>query len=528
MASTLHELLSLAAERFPDHVAVIESKTTLNYSELYRCSLALAQDLLAAGIKPGERVGLSIAKSADAIAAAYGIMMAGACYVPIDPFIPPERAVRIAKNVDMRAIVTTVNQLGTLVCEIAATCGPITAFTPTEPPDDLSFDVVARHWYGVKDRKFELPNIEGNQLAYILHTSGSTGLPKGVAISHRNALAFVDMAAEFFAVTSDDRLSSQAPLHFDLSVFDLYVASRQGASIVLIPEFFSAFPKKMLEAIERHQITIWNSVPSALTLMMERGEPGGRHLDDMRLIFFAGEIMPIKYLRLLREHFHNADLVNGYGQTEANTSTYYRITSIPDKDDWRIPIGQAFPGFEVFAIADDGKIIDGANEEGELFVRADTVAQGYWNNRDASLQRFIPDPRSPDDGVLVYRTGDRVRLDANGDYLFVGRNDDMIKSRGYRIELGDIDQVLLSCPGVEAGAAVAVPDPVIGNRVVAFVSAATDHKLSQEDVIHHCRERLPAYMVPEAVTIESGLPRTSTGKIDRRSLVASLERRVGN
>lgn len=522
MARNLHELLFLAAERHPDLVAIIEPKTTLNYSELYRCSLALAQELVAAGIRPGDRVGLSIVKSADAIAAAYGIMMAGGCYVPIDPFIPPERATRIAKNVEMRAIVTTVSQLGTLVSEIAARCGPITAFTPTEPPAESSADIVTRYWYTARDRQLALPNVDGSQLAYILHTSGSTGLPKGVAISHRNALAFVDMAAEFFAVTCDDRLSSQAPLHFDLSVFDLYVACRQGASIVLIPEFYSAFPKKMIEVIERHRITIWNSVPSTLTLMMERGEPEGRRLENMRLIFFSGELMPIKYLRLLREHFRNAVFVNGYGQTEANTSTCFRIASIPETNEWRIPIGRAFPGFDVFAIAEDGKIIDRANQEGELYVRADTVAQGYWNNNAASALRFVPDPRSPDDGVLVYRTGDKVRIDANGDYLFMGRNDDMIKSRGYRIELGDIDQVLLSCPGVEAGAAIAVPDPVVGNKIAAFVSAAADYELTQEAIISHCKNHLPTYMVPENVTIESELPRTSTGKIDRRSLLALL------
>jgi amino acid adenylation domain-containing protein len=520
MASNLHEFLLLAAERYPDRVAVIEPKSSLNYSELYRRSLALAQELLAAGVRPGDRVGLSIAKSADAIAAAYGIMMAGACYVPIDPFVPSERATRIAKNVDMHAIVTTVSQLSTLVGDIAASCGSMTAFTPTDPPDEESAGFVARHWHADKEQDLPLPAVEGNHLAYILHTSGSTGLPKGVAITHRNALAFVDMAAEFFEVTPDDRLSSQAPLHFDLSVFDLYVASRQGASVVLIPEFYSAFPKKMLEVIEGQKITIWNSVPSTLTLMMVRGEPEGRSLDAMRLIFFAGETMPIKYLRLLRAYFKHAELVNGYGQTEANTSTYFRIDAIPDTDDWRIPIGQAFPGFDVFAVADDGRVIDQAGQEGELFVRADTVAQGYWNNREASSQRFVPDSRSPHDGVLVYRTGDRVRIDDNGDFVFVGRNDDMIKSRGYRIELGDIDQVLLSCAGVEAGAAIAIPDPVVGNRIAAFVSPATDIELSQDAILAHCKNRLPVYMVPEFVTIQSDLPRTSTGKIDRRSLVA--------
>jgi len=522
MVRALHDLLVSAAKQFPNHIAIIGQDSELTYAELHRRSVALTQELLAAGINPGTPVGLSLPKSPEAIIAAYGIMMAGACYVPIDPLAPTERAVRIAQNVKLQAIVTTVDRLGTLVRAIAASCGPVIAFTPTEPPDTLDFDSVARYWYADKKRANALPDNDGSRPAYILHTSGSTGLPKGVSISHENSLAFVEMAAEFFAVTGNDRLCSQAPLHFDLSVFDLYVACRQGAAIVLFPEFFSAFPRKMVDAIEKHGITVWNSVVSALTLMMESGEPERAKLSSVRVVLFSGETMPVKYLRMLRTHMANAKLFNGYGQTEANTSTYYRIDDIPDNDDWRIPIGRPFPGFEVFAIDNDGALIDQAGVEGELYVRAGTVAQGYWNNPQATVERFVLDPRAPDDETLVYKTGDRVRLDDNGDYLFVGRVDDMIKSRGYRIELGDVDQALLSCPEVAAAAAVAIADPVIGNRIVAFVSAATNCQPDEAGIILHCKSQLPPYMLPEIVHIRSELPRTSTGKVDRKLLAESL------
>jgi amino acid adenylation domain-containing protein len=461
-------------------------------------------------------------KSPDAVIAVYGIMMAGACYVPIDLAAPVSRAVGIAENVELSAIVTTTDRLGTLVKAIAVARGPIVAFTPTEPPDTLDFDSDARYWYSDKADYCRLPDSDGSWLAYILHTSGSTGLPKGVAISHENSLAFVDTVAEYFAVNSEDRLCSQAPLHFDLSVFDLYVACRQGAAIVLIPEYYSAFPKKMAEAVEKYEITVWNSVVSALTLMMESGKPEQAEMSRVRVVLFSGETMPIKYLRMLRTHMPNAELFNGYGQTEANTSTCYRIDKIPDNDDWRIPIGKPFPGFEVFAMDSAGKLIDEAEVEGELYVRADTVAQGYWNNPQATAERFVRDPRAPDDEAFVYRTGDRVRLDNNGDYLFVGRVDNMIKSRGHRIELGDVDQALLSCPDVAAAAAVAIPDPVIGNRILAFVSAATGCQPDEASILAHCKSQLPAYMLPETVQIRTDLPRTSTGKVDRRLLAESL------
>ena len=163
-------------------------------------------------------------------------------------------------------------------------------------------------------------------------------------------------------------------------------------------------------------------------------------------------------------------------------------------------------------------MIDRAGVEGELYVRSETVAQGYWGNPEATAERFVPDPRNTDDDTIVYRTGDKVRLDNDGNLLFVGRYDDMVKSRGYRIELGEIDQVLLSCPGVEAAAAIALPDPVIGNRIVSFVSVAKNSSLAGDSVLDYCRSILPAYMVPESVTVRTELPRTSTGKIDRQSL----------
>jgi amino acid adenylation domain-containing protein len=524
LVATLPELLTSAAERFPNQVAIIDSKSEITYAQLFQRSQALAQTLIASGVVVGSPVGLMMPKSIDAIIAVYGIMMAGACYVPIDPFAPLERAENIANNVSLKVLVTTADKLKGFE-NYFSTAGEVVALIPSQPSEEVSCYAEVKAWYdsdrsasASMDEPISMPVFGGDQLAYILHTSGSTGTPKGVAITHRNALTFVDMAAEFFSVTTDDRLCSQAPLHFDLSVFDLYVACRQGSAVVIIPEFYSAFPSKMINIIQQHKVTIWNSVASALILMLERGNPEKSKLESLRLVVFSGDLMPVKYLRLLREFAANAELVNGYGQTEANTSTYYRVNEIPNDDSWRVPIGRAFPCYDVVALADDGHVVTEAGEEGELYVISNAVAQGYWNNPEVDSEKFVGDPRSNDGKMRAYRTGDNVCLDANGDFLFLGRRDNMIKSRGYRVELGDIDQALLSCAGVELAAAVAIPDAVIGNRILAFVSCATGFDLSSEEILSHCRTQLPAYMIPESVTIQAELPRTSTGKVDRQSL----------
>ena len=328
MADTLHELLSLAAARVPDHPAIIDKDEQFSYVDLYRRSTALAISLAAVGVEAGTPVGLCIPKSANSVVAAYGIMMSGACYVPIDPFTTPDRAARVAENVGLKYLVTTEMN------------GPLNVFTPTAEPDDTFGGISSHSWSEGDERSCQLPYVESNQLAYILHTSGSTGKPKGVAITHHAALSFVEMAADYFDIQSDDRLCSQAPLQFDLSVFDLYVASCAGATLILIPEFYSAFPKKMVDAISDFGITVWNSVSSTLALMMEKGSPERVNMDRLRLAIFSGDVMPLKYLHDLRKYMPNAELYNGYGQTEANTSTAYKVGEIPSTDTWRIPIAR--------------------------------------------------------------------------------------------------------------------------------------------------------------------------------------------
>lgn len=534
----LHQLLTEQAARHPERLALVDGGEQVTYGALAAQSQVVARALRERGVGPGTPVGLWMDKTSTAVAALYGVLASGAAYVPIDPLSPPGRATRIAAGCGMRHLVVSPRlaqkRMDELMDELRAELPDgiphVLVAGPTEPgraPAALGLDV---REHGPRGHE---PSVQGpagaraepidEDLAYILHTSGSTGRPKGVAITHRNALCFVDMCVDYFGVTAEDRLVSHAPLHFDLSVFDLFVAARAGAACVLVPPAFSAFPHKLAECVQAHGITVWSSVASALTLMHDRGRLDRYRLDSLRAVLFSGEVMPVRVLRGLRAHMPAAVFYNVYGQTEANSSMCHRVDEIPADDAARLPIGRAFPNFEVFALDDAGRVIDRPGIEGELYVRAGTVAAGYYGDAERTARVFVPDPRAPITGGRVYRTGDRVVLDEQGLYHFRGRADNLVKSRGYRVELGEIELALAACDGVGWAAVLAVPDESVGNRLHAFVSPREGATLAPETLRAELARRLPEYMIPERVTVRDELPQTSTGKVDRDALRADID-----
>ncbi|MBV5339610.1 MAG: amino acid adenylation domain-containing protein [Deltaproteobacteria bacterium] len=524
----LHHLLQRSALQYPDNVAVIFKEKSVTYSDLERQSSSIAGALQQLGIRKGDRVGIMFSKSIEQIVALFGILKSGAIYVPLDPAAPAARVEYMIRHCGIECLITTPGNLKLLSLNSEDALGISTALligTDAEVVNhgtivskSLSLDVEAAGDHG----GFQAVEMSDSSPAYILHTSGSTGNPKGVAISHLNALTFIEMAASYFDVTASDRFCSHAPLHFDLSVFDIFVAIKQGAAIVLLPEMLSTFPVKLAEYIDKEQITVWNSVSSVLTLLADKGVLESRNLDSLRLVHFSGDIMPVKYLRLLAQRMKNAAFYNIYGQTEANSSLCYPIGAIPDDDSWRIPIGKPFPNFDVFALNGERQVVSHPGDEGELYVSSSTVAYGYWNDRDMSGEKFVPDPRYPFLDKIVYKTGDLVRIDEDGNYLFSGRTDHMVKSRGYRIELAEIETVLSGHPDVVAAVAIPIPDDLVGNRIFAVIAPASGCSVGTEELFRYCTPRLPKYMIPETMAFRDSLPMTSSGKVDRKKLGEEL------
>lgn len=523
MKYLLHHLLIESAAKFPDKEAITFQDDKMTYAELERESNKLAHGLLCIGIERGERVGIYLNRSISAIVAALGILKAGATYVPVDPLCPPSRLSYILNKCEIKFLFASQEKLTNIQQAFPAN-SPLKSIVVMNGLAAGSGSLGSTKlfdWQDIRETaETDAPHVNtiDSDLAYILFTSGSTGNPKGVMLSHLNSLTFVNSAHDFFQITMNDRFSNICPLHFDMSVFDLFVAFKAGATVVIIPEVSARFPVKLAEVIETNGITVWNSVPSALSLLATYKNLDCHDLSSLRLILFAGELFPLKYLRRIQEAIPGARYCNMYGQTEANSSTYYWVEKLTPETTASLPIGRPLPNFNVFALDADGRQVSEPGQEGELYVRASTVASGYWGEPEKTENAFVRNPLRPDLNERVYRTGDLVHLDSDGNYVFVGRKDHMIKSRGYRIEIGEIETVLCNHPEIKNAVVIPIPDELIGNRIAAVVVPLKHGNIKHEDIFNYCSKKLPKYMIPETVRFCDSLPITSSGKVDRNKL----------
>ncbi len=528
MRYLLHHSLQAAAEAAPDRVAVVDGDRSLTYEELELGSNRLANLLRGEGVERGDRVGLYLDKSADSVVAVYAALKAGAVYVPLDPRAPVARLSYIARDCDIRVLVAG-NEKASAWAGLLEHGAPVSTLVVVNaageelagaPPGTRVLDSAS-----VAQSPSTLPHSPsiGLDLAYILYTSGSTGDPKGVMLSHRNGLAFVEWAVEEFSVTATDRLSNHAPLHFDLSIFDIFGAAHAGATVVLVPHRISVFPVEVARFIDARRITIWYSVPSVLTLLTERAHLRGHDFPELRTILFAGEVFPTKYLRRLMALLPHVRFCNLYGPTETNVCTWHDVRPLPEDQTEPIPIGRSIADVEVFAVTDDGKLAE-RGEVGELYARGPTVMQGYWGDEDRTRRSLLPNPVDPSLRDPVYPTGDLVREDDDGNYRYLGRRDAQVKSRGYRIELGEVETALYANPSVAECAVLAVADELVTNRLVACVVVRDD--VGANELARFCSDRIPKYMVPEIFDFRDELPKTSTGKVDRQELTRQLGSRA--
>lgn len=514
----LHESVDRAASRSPDSEAIRVGGESISYATLASRSSRLAEVLRAEGVRLGDRVAIHADKGVAAATALYGIMKAGAAYVPLDPHAPVARQAFILNDCGVRHLVTEPSRKAQLSSLLAEPNG-VEMVLGCEGLERSP--VRALPWAEVEGApEGPLSSISPDDLSYILYTSGSTGTPKGVTHTHRSALAFAQVAADVYGFGPQDRLSNHAPLHFDLSTMDYFSAAIAGATTVVIPEAYTKFPASLSRLIERDRVTVLYMVPLALTHLLLHGALHTRDLSSVRWVLFGGEPFPPRHLRNLMAAMPGARFSNVYGPTEVNGVTYWFVPELPDDVDDAIPIGDVFDGVTPRIVDERFEPVERASP-GELLVRTPTMMRGYWNRPDLDARAFWPTPEAEG---RFYRTGDLVRRRGDGLLDFLGRIDRQIKSRGYRIELDEIEVALLRDARVASAAAFGVREPQGSMGVEAAIVAHPGHSLDEADVRHGVARFLPPYMVPERIRILGALPLTSSGKIDRVKLSAQSER----
>jgi amino acid adenylation domain-containing protein len=506
--------LEASALRWPDRPAVVgPDGRSVTYAELNRQADRVAGFLAARGVARGDRVAVVLPKSVEAVAALFGIMKAGAAYVPVDYTAPIERSRRIATDCQVRALILGSASLGIVpdgpdAAPVAVVVVGAKAEGSSEAFQTTPFETVLEcEDLAVADAR------SASDLAYILYTSGSTGIPKGVMLTHENAISFVEWCSSVFNPGPDDRFSSHAPFHFDLSVLDIYLATKHGACLYLISEELGKSPKELARFIAANRLTVWYSTPSILTLLLQYGQLDAIDASSLRLVLFAGEVFPVKHLREVQRRWPGPTYYNLYGPTETNVCTFAQIPSaIPDNRDTPYPIGFLCSHCRGVVLDGDGREV-AVGEEGLLYISGPSVFVGYWNRPAENAAAF-----TDREGARWYNTGDVVRWSEDGGFIYVGRQDRMVKRRGYRIELGEIERALYLHAQVREAAVVSAPDADSGVSIVAFLSCRDDGNPSIIELKTFCATKLPAYMSPDRFVFQDRLPRTSTDKVDYQVL----------
>ncbi len=530
MVRLIQEYFMKSAQLFPNQVAVNFKEENITYTELHAYSNKLAHFLIHIGIQQNSRIAFCLHKSLHSIKSVLGILKADCCYVPLDPHSPPERLQQIVEDCSPAVVLCDTATLDHTLSILQRRNGdsPLPKLIVLSPQDFNTKRYQKEHQGELYTEEAVLQQPEtprpfenkGSDLAYIIYTSGSTGKPKGVMITHANVISFIEWVVPKFHIAREDILSNHAPMHFDLSTFDMYSTFKSGARLVLVPPELNSFPERLVQFMEQKEISVWMSVPSILTYIAKVDILNPTRIPQLRLIIPTGEVFPTPFLAQWMNLFPQKTFVNMFGPTETTVEcTYYIIDKVPTDLSLNIPIGKACDHLEVFALKEDGTIA-GVGELGELYVRGLSVSPGYWNNQQKTEEHFVKNPLFSNLNDKVYWSGDLVQLQEDGNYLFKGRKDHQIKYMGHRIELGEIEAALQSLPTVREAIVIFSKIHEAG-KLVAYValSKSMDHAQIQEEL----STLLPKYMIPEIKIVEK-LPRTTTGKIDRMKVNEDYEK----
>lgn len=492
-----------SARRFGTKTAFIAGEVRLTYAELDASSDRLAASLARGGIKPGDRVLMVLDNGHEAVVSFFGIWKAGAVPCPLYPSIKAEKLSVILNSTEASAIITQARQRVAVITAISVTkMQPLTIVAQADAGEDLGYALRFEDLLG-RELPVSLKEFKNTEaLALLIHTSGSTGQPKGVMLTHANVEAACKAIIAYLGSTAEDIVLSVLPLSFGYGITQMVTMVMAGGTLVLEKSF--AFPRKILERLAEVKATGFPLVPpmAALITGMKDLEPG--FLPHLNTITSAAAAMPPALAERLQQLFPGTRLFLMYGQTECLRATY-----LPPEEVSRRPlsVGRAIPGTRAFVIDEDGRPAP-PGTIGELVVEGPHVMSGYWGNGLTTVRAL-----SPVAGGRRLHTGDLFRTDADGFLYFISRRDDIIKTRGEKVSPQEVERALYTLPGIREAAAGGMDDPIFGQVIRAYVVLEDGVTLTEREIIRHCAQLLEDYMVPKSVEFRDALPRTATGKI---------------
>jgi D-alanine--poly(phosphoribitol) ligase subunit 1 len=489
-----------------DKTAVIDHERRFTFSEIERCAKNCAAMIMQRTAALNRPVAVFLPKSAETIIANIGILYSGNCYANIDLKTPSERLKSIIKNLGPSLIISSATHAGTL--------------RGLGVPDSQVILVEgAMTPHSFHDRAALISRMDGvidTDPLCIIHTSGSTGIPKGVALSHRSTIDFMDWVFQRLKLDGSEVIGSLSPFHFDIYTLELYLCLAKGATLVIVPEQCAAFPLTLLEFIDSQAVSFIFWVPTIMVNIANQDLLSIRKLGSLRKVFFAGEVFPTKSLNYWRRHLAGVQFVNLYGPIEISVDCTFFIVDRDMADEEKLPIGFPCRNTDILILNDQNQIATGT-ETGELCVRGSSIALGYWNDPERTAEAFVQNPLNAHFPERIYRTGDLVYRNDRGELMIVGRKDFQIKHLGYRIELGDIEYAVLRLDAIRNACVVYNHDR---KEIILFFESVQE--LSCADIRARLAPFLPKYMLPSAFHRLDLMPRNPNGKIDRQLLTSRV------
>ncbi len=499
----IHELFEACVAATPDAIALVFEEQQLTYQELNRRANQLAHALQRLDVGPEVTVGLCIERSLDLGIALLAILKAGGVYVPLDPSYPPERLAYMLADAQVAVLLTQ----PALQAHLPATSAAVLC---------LQGD-----WSPFADQPTRNPETRTTpqNLAYIMYTSGSTGQPKGVSVSHQAVVRLVK-ATNYARFTPDQIFLQFAPTSFDAATFEVWGALLNGARLALAPAGEDSL-EELAQVLVREQITTLWLTAGLFHLMVDEHLPS---LGTLQQLLAGGDVLSVPHVRQVLQQSPRPVVINGYGPTENTTFTCCYPMTTSEQIGQTISIGRPIANTQVYVLDEHRQPVP-VGVPGELYIGGAGLARGYLNRPDLTAERFVPHPFSAAPGERLYQTGDRVRYRTDGSLEFLGRLDQQVKVRGFRIEPGEIESVLSEHPGVRDCVVVAQRQGAASTRLVAYVTRASETAITTSELRRYLKERLPEYMLPALIVELEALPLNANGKVDRSALPAPEELR---